>query len=676
LSKEAAGGDRTILWVRSAFIGGFAVAGLALAYHSRCAWLYFQPSVKDWAVLVPNLGPFWAAEWTRHTLRIAEAGLFFLSLPGLGRLAAPRRSLSSFEAAGLGLIVWGFLGFFLAAAGLCRPNILKGVSVGLALLGGAVSLKNRDDRAFRLPRSPSLKIAAALFCGLYLLTTLVPETFYDALVYHLAAPQAWLQAGRMTDMPDIHLWRLPGLMQPLYMWGLAWSDERLCKLMNVGIAFLAAGHLNRWAGNRWGRAAGEWSAVLFLSCPMVAVNSWSCANDVPAGFLALLALTRWLDSRREGEGGDIFLAGLLFGAAAATKTTALFAAPFYLIDSFLSRRSRGGAARLLLLFAAGATLPILPWMVRAWAWTGNPFYPHAASLLGGDRPENIALLKSWHAEMGAGEPLLSRLIALLRDSLTGIEAGRFGFVGPVLLMLLPLAFFLKPDATLGSMGGYGLLAYALFLTQTGRLRYFLPHLPALFALAGASLADYTVAAETFRGRIVPRLGRLIRSLAGVAVALNLLWLVLVFGRFHNGWPVVWGQKSAADYLRAEHYGVYGHPSQGAFDWMRGHGARGRLFLIGDARTFRSPIPARASASFNIPLYALWAGDPPAAERLRDRLRSERFTYLLVNVEELKRVTPDPYKSPTYLRALGSLFDSFAPPLYRDPWCILFAVPTS
>lgn len=675
MSKPAAG-DR--LWQRTALLGGFAVAALALALSTRMTALYFGAGADLWGGLIPRPGPHLASAWAAHAVRVTAAALFFLSLPGLGALCLPRsRAWPPFTAAGVGLAAWALAGFGLAAAGLCPASILRPLSLILTALG-----LWRGRRALRdLFRPQTLEgmspmAWACVLCGaFYLVTTLVPETFYDALVYHLAAPQAWLAAGRMTDMPDIHLWRLPGMMQPLYLWALAWSDDRLCKILNVGIALLAAGHLGRWAADRWDKKTGHWAALLFLSAPLVGVNVWSCANDVPAGFFAFLALTLWLASWKEGsvDRTSVLLAGFFFGAAAAMKSTALFAAPYFLFDAL--RRARAGGHRnaltALALFGAGAMAPLLPWWIRAVVWTGNPFFPQAAGLLGGDAPNNLALLDGWHVEAAGEGGLFSRCLSLVRESLRGIEAGRFGFLGPTLLMLLPLAFFFRPGPLPGALAGYAFIAYAAFTVVTGRLRYYLPHMPPLFALAALGLTDYAAGASA--DKLGRKLARALTALVAAATALNLVWMALVFQRFNQGWPVVWGAQSAADYLRTEHIGVYGHPSQGAFDWLKAKGAAGKVFVVGDARTFRSPLPAAASGAFNVPAYARWSGTPPDAAALTKRLRDEGFTYLLINLAEMRRITPREYAAPDHLKALGGTVDVFSPALYRDDWCMLFEV---
>ena len=51
-----------------------------------------------------------------------------------------------------------------------------------------------------------LLILASLIFGLSLIQALSPPWGYDVLMYHLQAPRLWLEAGRLTLLPDI--WRL------------------------------------------------------------------------------------------------------------------------------------------------------------------------------------------------------------------------------------------------------------------------------------------------------------------------------------------------------------------------------------------------------------------------------------------------------------------------------------
>jgi len=668
------------------------IAVFAAYFHTVHTARYFQPTMDDLLSALMPWGEFLTAAWGPHLGRLAAALLFFASLPGLGarllKLFRPTGETDLFVQSGAALAGWGTLGFLLAAGGVASVSTLRVVSILLILLG--LTGLRQADLSFPPFGRAGLKTGAGagllFFAGLYLLTTVVPETFYDALVYHLAVPQAYLQSGRMVDLSDIHLTRLPGLIQTLYLWALAWSDDRLCKLLNWGIGLLLTGALGAWVGKKWSPAAGRWAALLFLSSPMIGVNLWSCTNDLLCGFFFFLSFSSWNDAWGEREDADmrrLLVAGLFFGAALATKYTAASGVFFFALD-LIVRRKR--TQRLLappgLAFAAGVILLLLPWFFRASAWTGNPFFPKATALLGGDIPENLALLSHWESEARGEGGLLFRTLALLRESLTGVDAGRFGFLGPVLLMLLPFLPFVRYGRPSAQLLGCALVSYIFFAVTTGRLRYFIPQIGLLFALAAAAMEDYIATAvllakeRNVAGRIADRLGDVLKFLVSAVLFLNALWLVLIFQKFNQGWDVVWGRQSEAEYLRREHTGVYGHPSQGAFDFLREADLSGRVFLVGDARTYRCPLPARASGAFNVPPFALWAKETPTPASFIERLRREGYTHLLVNVPELRRITPSAYQAPEYAAFLGHVLDSLPSPLYRDPWSILFRVPAA
>ncbi|MBI4396533.1 MAG: glycosyltransferase family 39 protein [Elusimicrobia bacterium] len=678
---------------------GFAPAVLALSLaftvallHTLLAWRYFAPRLDDLLSACAVWGPNLVPEWLRHSGRVLGAAAFFVSLPGLGARLLRRWKYHSpedvFVQTGLALVVWSTGGLLLAALRLSSPSILRAVSLVLILLGLSGWRKATLPSLERIRGFGKSPLGWALlgFAGLYLLTTVVPETFYDALVYHLAVPSAYLLEGGLKDLADIHLTRLPGLLQTLYLWGLAWSDDRLCKLMNWGFGLLSAGLIGSWTAKRWGAQAGRWAALLFLSSPMIGVNLWSCTNDLLCGFFFFLSFILWLESWEPS--GDhrwrsLALSGFFFGAAAASKYTALFACPFFLLDLLVKRwRARRPFGTPGLIFAAGVLLPLFPWWLRTGLWTGNPFFPQAASLFGGDAPGNIALLAGWRADtMGDGN-LFHRSLSLVRESLRGVEEGRFGFIGPVILMLLPLSLFLTPRMEVQALLGGAFVSYVFFVFVSGRIRYFIPQLGLLFALSAASFWDYSKSVLE-QARFKPRgllrllppvsLGRWMKRLLGFVVALNALWLILIYQRFYQGWDVACGRQSPGDYLRQEHVGVYRHPSQGAFDFLSSQ-TSGRLFVVGEARTYRSPFPARAAGAFNVPVYAEWIQDDPSPEVFLRRLQKEGYSHLLLNATELRRITPGEYKADAYLKTLGHVLDAIAPPVYRDKWTILFRVP--
>ncbi|MGQ0644103.1 MAG: hypothetical protein ACT4O3_01240, partial [Elusimicrobiota bacterium] len=616
-------------------------AAAVLVYHTGFTFRELRPEAKEIFRSFFPWGASFAAAWIGHIPRLAAAAVFFASLPGLGSRilnAAGLPKENYFIRAGTALAVWSLSGFLLAAAGFSSPGVLKAASIVLAAAGlWGARWKDISDRlraGVDIAKNHPLPVAVlGAFCVMFGLTTVVPETFYDALVYHLAVPQAYLQNGRLVDMPDIHLTRLPGLVQTFFLWGLAWDGDRLCKLMNLGAGLLAAGALARWTARRSSPRAGLWAAVIFVSAPVVGIGLWSCSNDVMAALFLFLAFEAWsgagpANARRLG------LAGFFLGAAACAKYTALFGIPFFAWSFFRQFRGRPGAWRAAAVFSAMVALPLLPWWIRTGLWTGNPFFPQAAGLLGGDIPENLALLASWKADVRGGYDFWRRAASFVVESLRGVRGGRSDFLGPIFLMAAPAAAFLRPSRQRKILALCVGASYLVFAAASGRMRYFIPVLAMTAVLAAFALEDFR--------RRTPSLGKGLENLLAIAAVLNGLWLALVFQRYNQGWGVVWGRRPAQIYRYADHPAVYMVPPQKAYDVLRARGGAKRLLVIGEARTFGSPVPASASGAFNVPAYARWMEEDPDPGAFLKRLGERGYTHVLVHAVELHRITPSPY----------------------------------
>jgi hypothetical protein len=203
------------------------------------------------------------------------------------------------------------------------------------------------------------------------------------------------------------------------------------------------------------------------------------------------------------------------------------------------------------------------------------------------------------------------------------------------------------------------ISYGSYVLASGYLRYFIPGLFFVAPLAAVAL-----------GTLAPRWAQ---RLTIVAVLLNGLWLILAFQTFNQGWSVVGGHTLPNQYLREEHIGVYGHPTQGAYDFLRSIQAQGKVLVLGEARTVGCPLPAVASGNFNKPTFARWLDDTPDPRFFEDRLRREGFTYVVLNGPELLRITQGPYRDDAHLRALNAVLARLGPPLYQDRWTVVLAV---
>ncbi len=268
--------------------------------------------------------------------------------------------------------------FFLAAVHAVYPGVL--LALGAAIL--AVALRRHAWRPAGEPLAPVSPAWRALFWALFALFTytsffhaLAPETSPDGSHYHLGLVLRYLEAHGFRHVPSLYAYLSQGT-ELLYLFAFAFGRHSAAAL--VHFAFLAALPFGMmFYARRFGFGpAGVVGALLFYLSPIVNWDGSTAYIDVAVAcvLFALFYLLQIWD--RERQPGLLVLAGLLAGFAYGMKYTAFVAAPyavcFVLWKSF---RRREHALRCGAVVAVCALAMIAPWMVRNWAWTGNPLAP-------------------------------------------------------------------------------------------------------------------------------------------------------------------------------------------------------------------------------------------------------------------------------------------------------------
>jgi hypothetical protein len=610
---------------------------------------------------------------------------------GHGRRIQFGRFRGRSQGSGAGLLGWSLLGFLLAALGLSDPGFLRIISLlffagmavwtlrkqGPARPDFASVWKRRIATVKDLPRVPALLLALVFF--FYGAATVLPETFADALHYYLAVPQAYLRTGRMLDIPGYVTSYYPGFVQTLFLWGLAWGDDRLCRLLNLSVGILWAGALYAWLRARRGVQAAAWAALFLAASPFVGQFMWSCTYEMVCGFFLFLAFGVWTRALNESFAPErrrlFFLAGLFLGAAGAAKYTAAFALPYFGISYILGRRAD---RQEIFWFLCGGALPWLPWGIRNWVFAGNPFYPYSAagtdiSALQKDLLERFAASQQGETAWG------KRFLTVAVQSTAGIWHNRNAYIGPVFLMLLPFAGFARRGTAAGHgklgrgvlwpLGLYAAKSYAAFSAATGFLRFFIPHLWVLAALAGIILAALLEKAGRF--------AKSVAALMGSVVAVQLASVVLIFVLYYEGLPVVFGRMSGPEYLRSPRAFTYMNPPDRAYDFLRARGTspQDKVYVLGETRVFRSPGEPYGNWRYDVPLYAAWFAAHGTMDGFLDHLRGRGFRYIILNWPEFTSSVLPEFQALEWKDRLNSVLRQTRS-LYRDTWTLVYEIPGS
>jgi hypothetical protein len=346
----------------------------------------------------------------------------------------------------------------------------------------------------------ALEAIVLALLGMEILLSIVPPTARDELTHHLALPRLYARAGRIIDLPIAPYSYYPMLLDMLYTPWVYWGYDFVPKLIHLLFGSLTGLLIFAYLARRMNVVYGLLGLLLFVSVPAVFRLSHWAYVDLGVTFFstaALICLLRW----RESDGAIPWLlcAGLTAGFAAATKPNGFVVVVMlsFIVAFTLAAAHRNSAVTVagrLIVFGAMAAAPVLPWLVKNWLSTGNPFFPFLASWFTGSS-DGAALAPASFTGLG----ILAKRELLYGESWWEIAAlpvrlffsGRDdspqyfdGVLSPSLVVLLPWAFKGKwrDEKRVWLSFSVLYLAYALFLVDL-RVRYVLPIVPPLVVLA-------------------------------------------------------------------------------------------------------------------------------------------------------------------------------------------------
>ena len=349
--------------------------------------------------------------------------------------------------AGMNLAAIILLGCMTLFPGSNTPSVAGGVLFlcGIAALfaGKYPSLKTVKEN-LRL-----LLMPAILFAVFFPLFTAIPSG-WDECVYQVAVPYRWMQDGALTVYRDLPYSGFPALPQILYVPLLYSGGTLAVKLFYGGCMFLFLTGIALLA-----RKMPRSGQILLLLTLISAHTVQFVFRDIYAEpFFALNVTAGLLLLQRDRSKRAAILCGLLAGGITAVKLSgALIAFCFLLTAFFMVRKEE--RLRFALIFCITAAVFSLPFYLRPWVITGNPFYPY----LGG------SAMSRFHHALGAE---------------------KFGFENPVIGFLSSFGALTLPGRYKYFDGSFGLaflfwglliIGYLLLLFRRKRYRqtvYFLP----------------------------------------------------------------------------------------------------------------------------------------------------------------------------------------------------------
>lgn len=318
-----------------------------------------------------------------------------------------------------------------------------------------------------------LMFACGVFVVHYFISGVMPPLEFDVLEYHLQAPKEFWQQGSITFLPHNIYANMPlgaemhalawmtlvsgndgwwygaligkliiSLMVPLTAWliGASIYVEGKRALSRGMPAERCVGLIGAWGG-----------ALVYLSLPGISEVSQFGQIDAVLGLYITATAILWrqwyfeLESRGTGNGLE-WLVGIFAGSALSIKYPALVFAvlPVLVLWFVFSLRKRQATASVVrggLILLLGVVITAGPWLIKNALLCGNPVYPLASNLLGGqaideqkhDQWQRAHAIPMWKDPASGKEYQYS--LHQLSDSLQQLF-----YKSPILsLMFLPLA---------------------------------------------------------------------------------------------------------------------------------------------------------------------------------------------------------------------------------------------
>lgn len=622
-------------------VAGLILWGLFVAWHTQrgIAWGAYLAAREagPWAI-----APRAILEHAAHlagllTLTGALVGTGHWALRRLKALPEDPWEALSFSF-GLGYGIWGTSLLLLGLAGLWRPPLLLALGAAAAApawLSCWSLLRGLRARGWSRP-SGFAAAAAALFVLAWLYNlryAMVPETFYDALEYHLALPSRWLLEGRLVPTPENSYAGIPGL--PWMLYGLCLAADPwgiLAGMLHASMLPWCAAALLGLSRRLGLPGAGPLACALFGLTPVVMGESFRVSVGMEWAFLQLLALGAFFGALAGTPGsGRPALWGAFTGMAMACKYPA-WLLPAAFAPAWLCLRRAGLAGRPSRrdwALAAGALLVfLLPWIAKNIAHYGNPLYPFFH-----ERFAVAEHMPGWRVISAAGTDLGSLLTA---KGLAHWLAHPWRFLrppgdmaestGPAYLFLLPLLLWSRPPPAFRALGWFCLAAWLPLSLLSELTRFFIPHLaPLALLLAGAAFSVEPAAARS----------ALASAALALCAALGGAWAVLDAFQVAK-LRVFSGERPKGDFL-AHTRASYPTPGYAAAAYLNRRAAPAeRVLVFGDARSFYLRRPALAATPDQASILEVWANAAGDARRLRERFRARGVGWILVNHGEIFR----------------------------------------
>ena len=481
--------------------------------------------------------------------------------------------------------------------------------------------------------------------AIYLLLGAVsPPTDFDVREYHLQGPKEWFQQRQISFLPHNVYTSFPFLSEMLSLTGMVfagdwWRGALVGQIVLSVFQLLSALSIFSIA-RRWINSDVAWLATLiYLTTPWtLRISLIPYAEGALAFYLIAATMCALLIGQMPSQTSRLaFITGLLAGNAMASKYTGLISVivPTAALIAFQLMQlcpsvspsmadsepvpPRVNNWRTLILpaagFSLGVTAMIAPWLLKNLIETGNPVYPLAYGVFGGDE-WSPAMDARWKPAHAASEHELRRI----PEHILGAAVYNKWTSALLFALAVPSVLLWRRNRTLPVILSLMIWGFATWWALTHRIdRFWIPLIPLLSLAAAATwLISRSRVWKTY----------LFTTIAAVTL-FNVRFCGLALTGFHVGLMDLDAVRQVT--IRSD------------IRYLNGSlPANAKVLMVGEAEVFDATFPLLYNTVFDDCLFESWTSLPqdiqrPASQRrmlppevILQELRRHGVTHVFVN----------------------------------------------
>ncbi|MFH1860982.1 MAG: glycosyltransferase family 39 protein [bacterium] len=325
---------------------------------------------------------------------------------------------------------------------------------------------------------------AIIFMGI-ILSIGGPTILFDSLVYHLAIPDIYNRNHGIVNIPHLVFANYPLNTEMLFVLAIILGGDTFAQLIHPLFGILTGLSIYVMTRDYFGARGGLYSALIFFSMPSVIFTMTFTFNDLALTYyiiLAVYAMIHWI--KQIHNICWLTLSGIFAGLAMGTKYSGIICFSILLVTIIVTTKRL--SLKELFIFSLAASLPVLPWLIKNFIFTGNPVYPFLYGIFGGVNWDGFDVQRFTQEMSHYGPSCLGIWRYLSLPMFITCDWGTGDIpVGPIILLYLPFLFFIKNvDKTIKYLFSFCFLYFLFWVNTSMVIRFLFPCVALLCPIIG------------------------------------------------------------------------------------------------------------------------------------------------------------------------------------------------